>query len=71
MQAEINATAIESVVKIKTHPFTDHRGTFLNAFRSQDDAFLISWGDREINQVNISRTENVGAIRGLHFQSPP
>ena len=40
-------------------------------FRAQDPAFIESWGDRCIAQVNLSRTESVGTIRGLHFQSAP
>lgn len=28
-------------------------------------------GDRRIAQINISRTDTVGAIRGLHYQRPP
>ena len=30
-----------------------------------------SWGDRGIAQVNVSRTEAVGTIRGLHLQAEP
>ena len=30
-----------------------------------------SWGDRGIAQVNLSRTEAVGTIRGLHLQAEP
>ena len=30
-----------------------------------------SWGDRGIAQVNLSRSEAVGTVRGLHFQLPP
>ena len=30
-----------------------------------------SWGDRRIAQVNLSRTEEVGTIRGLHLQADP
>ena len=30
-----------------------------------------SWDDRAIAQVNFSRTEEVGAIRGLHLQAEP
>ena len=30
-----------------------------------------SWGDRVISQVNHSRTEVVGTVRGLHLQAPP
>lgn len=30
-----------------------------------------SWGDRGIAQVNLSRSEAMGTIRGLHLQAPP
>ena len=52
--------------ELHAQPFADHRGAFLNAFRAQDPAFMGSWGDRGIAQVNLSRTEAVGTIRGLH-----
>ena len=71
MTAELHSTPINGVFELHVEPFVDHRGAFLNAFRSQELAFAGSWGDRGINQVNISRTEGVGTIRGLHFQSEP
>ena len=52
-------------------PFADHRGAFLNAFRGHEPAFAEAWGERPIAQVNLSRTEAVGAIRGVHLQAPP
>lgn len=52
-------------------PFVDNRGAFLNAFRAEEPAFTGSWGDRGIAQVNLSRNEAVGTIRGLHLQAPP
>lgn len=52
-------------------PFVDPRGVFLNAFRSQDAAFAHAWGDRTIAQVNLSRSETAGLVRGLHFQAAP
>lgn len=30
-----------------------------------------SWGNRGVAQVNISRTEAVGTVRGLHLQADP
>ena len=30
-----------------------------------------AWGDREIKQVNVSRSVSVGTIRGLHLQAEP
>lgn len=51
--------------------FTDHRGSFINCFRSQVQCFSDVWGDRPIAQINISRTKAVGSVRGLHLQAPP
>ena len=71
MSPELRPTPIEGVFEFFSHPFIDHRGGFLNAFRSQECAFRDSWGDRGIAQVNLSRTERVGTIRGLHCQLSP
>ena len=51
--------------------FYDHRGSFLNGFRIHEPAFDLAWGDRPIAQVNLSRTKEVGAVRGLHLQAAP
>ena len=64
-------TSIAGVLELVGHPFSDHRGAFLNAFRAQELTFAQAWGDRGIDQVNLSRTEAVGAVRGLHLQAPP
>lgn len=64
-------TPIPGVQVLVGEPFIDHRGSFLNAYRAQEPLFAKAWGDRSIAQVNISRTETLGAIRGLHLQSPP
>ena len=71
MSAELRRTAINGVFELHAQSFADHRGAFLNAFRAREQAFMDSWGDRAIAQVNISRTETVGTIRGLHFQEKP
>lgn len=71
MPAELRRTPINGVYELYAEPFADHRGAFLNAFRAQEPAFMASWGDRGIAQVNLSRTEAVGTIRGLHRQAPP
>ena len=71
MPAELRPTPINGVFELHAQPFADHRGAFLNAFRAQDPAFMGSWGDRGIAQVNLSRTEAVGTIRGLHLQAEP
>ena len=71
MTAELRRTPINGVFELISQPFADHRGAFLNAFRGQELAFIGSWGDRGIAQVNLSRTEAVGTIRGLHLQAEP
>jgi dTDP-4-dehydrorhamnose 3,5-epimerase len=71
MPAELHLTPLNGVFELHAQPFADHRGAFLNAFRAQEPTFIGSWGDRGISQVNISRTETVGTIRGLHLQAEP
>lgn len=71
MPAELRRTPICGVFELLAQPFADHRGAFLNAFRIQEPAFTEAWGERPIAQVNLSRTEAVGAIRGLHLQAFP
>ena len=71
MTAKFYCTSIACVLELVMKPLSDHRGAFLNAFRAQDHVFMGSWGDRDIAQVNVSRTEAVGTIRGLHLQAPP
>lgn len=71
MAAELRRTPINGVCEFLSEPFADHRGGFLNAYRAQEPAFIASWGDRRIAQVNHSRTEAVGTIRGLHLQAEP
>lgn len=64
-------TPIAGVFELVGQAFSDHRGTFLNAFRVQEPAFAQAWGNRPIAQVNLSSTKGVGVLRGLHLQSPP
>jgi dTDP-4-dehydrorhamnose 3,5-epimerase len=71
MPAELHPTPIEGVLELRTQPFADHRGAFLNAFRAAEPAFQEAWGQRAIAQVNLSRSEAVGTVRGLHLQAPP
>ena len=71
MSTELLCTPINGVFELLAQPFADHRGAFLNAFRAQEPAFMGSWGDLDIAQVNVSRSETVGTIRGLHLQAPP
>lgn len=69
MSVEVQFTSIPGLTYLTGIPHVDHRGSFLNAFRSNDPAFVNIWGPRHVSQVNISTTECVGVVRGLHFQA--
>jgi dTDP-4-dehydrorhamnose 3,5-epimerase len=71
MTTEARPTLLAGVWELVGEPFRDARGAFLNGFRVQEAAFAQAWGDRCIAQVNLSRTEEVGTVRGLHLQAPP
>ena len=71
MATELRPTPLADVFELVGVPFADHRGAFLNAFRGSEAAWMASWGDRQIAQVNLSRTEVVGTVRGIHFQRAP
>lgn len=71
MDADLVETTIAGVIEVRSTPFRDARGAFLNAFPKQDPAFSAAWGNRPVAQVNLSRTELVGSVRGLHLQASP
>ena len=71
MPAEFCRTRIEGVFELRGQPSFDSRGSFLNAFRAHEQAFVEAWGDRRIVQVNLSRNDVAGTIRGLHLQGKP
>ncbi len=71
MVTSLHPSPINNVVELAAQPFRDDRGAFLSAFRAQEAGFAEAWGDRGIAQVNFSRTEAVGTVRGLHLQEPP
>lgn len=54
---------------VTSRPHQDERGSFARWFCEADLAAVI--GGRRIVQINHSRTQARGAIRGLHFQHPP
>jgi dTDP-4-dehydrorhamnose 3,5-epimerase len=71
MLTDRRCTPTSGVFELLAHSSSDARGSFFNVYRSHDEAFQLSWGQRNISQVNISRTEVVGTIRGLHMQADP
>lgn len=66
---ELRTTPIDGLSLAQTKPHCDQRGSFTRLFCSEQLSMLI--GNRTIVQMNHSRTNTLGSIRGLHFQRPP
>jgi len=66
---KIVQTDIPSLFVVETTPHADVRGAFARLYCERELSQLI--GERQIVQVNHSRTTTVGAIRGMHFQFSP
>jgi len=62
-------TAIRGVEVVNTIPITDHRGALTRFFCEEELSEILN--GRRIVQINHSRTEKVGAVRGLHYQDSP
>jgi dTDP-4-dehydrorhamnose 3,5-epimerase len=60
---------IKGVMIVHSKVIKDSRGFFYRAFCEADHASILL--NRSIKQINLSSTESVGAIRGIHFQFPP
>ena len=65
----ILATPILGLMVVETIPNVDTRGAFVRLYCEQELNTLI--GHRKIVQINHSRTVNIGAVRGMHFQHAP
>ncbi len=65
----IHSTPLNDVRIMEPEPFADERGWFARLFCRKELRQLLD--NRSIVQINHSRTVCRGAIRGLHFQSPP
>ena len=65
----ITATPLQGLSLVKRTPVQDSRGSFARLFCS-DELSVLGW-NTAIAQVNLSRTELKGTIRGMHFQHPP
>ena len=62
-------THIDGVFVAETNPFIDERGSFARLFCDNDLKEVLY--NRQIVQINHSKTKTIGAIRGLHYQKPP
>ena len=66
---KVHAAPLQGLAVVETEPFEDHRGYFARLFCAQELSGCLD--GRQIAQINLSRTAQVGAVRGLHFQYPP
>ncbi len=65
----ILTTPVPNLMLVETAPHADGRGAFARLYCESELNNLI--GERRIVQINHSRTDRVGSVRGLHFQRPP
>jgi len=65
----LRPTPIAGLMVAETTRICDHRGAFARLFCEQELAEAM--GERHIVQINHSRTSQVGAVRGMHFQHAP
>jgi len=66
---KLHTISLNGAALIEAEPFCDHRGTFARFFCADELSELL--GDRQIVNINFSRTALKGAVRGMHFQYPP
>jgi dTDP-4-dehydrorhamnose 3,5-epimerase len=66
---KLHLTTISGLVVAEKKAYKDERGSFARLFCEHELASVI--GNRRIVQINLSCTQAVGAVRGLHFQHTP
>ena len=66
---KISTTHITKVIIVETIKHVDNRGEFFRAYCHNELASIV--GNRQIVQINISKTIAAGAVRGMHYQRPP
>lgn len=65
----IESTGIQGAFEVHTRPIGDERGFFYRAFCERELAEVVL--GQPIRQINVSRTQESGTVRGFHFQYPP
>jgi len=66
---KIEKTNIQGLLIAESSYFSDERGAFSRLFCRSELQELI--GQRNVVQINQSKTILLGAVRGLHYQLPP
>jgi dTDP-4-dehydrorhamnose 3,5-epimerase len=69
MGLKVADTKIPGLYAVEGSPIADVRGSFARLFCADELGGIL--GDRRIVQVNQSKTNAIGAVRGLHFQHAP
>ena len=65
----ITDTPLSGLKVVRSSPHRDERGVFTRLYCSRELQSML--GHRQIVQINYSRTNHAGAVRGMHFQRPP
>lgn len=60
---------LEGTFLVETNVFKDHRGIFARFFCQGEMKEIL--GNRQIVNVNFSKTMQKGSVRGLHYQTSP
>ena len=66
---KITKLRLEGTYVVEPNPFVDTRGVFSRYFCKRELKNIIN--DREIVNINYSKNYKKGAVRGLHYQTPP
>jgi dTDP-4-dehydrorhamnose 3,5-epimerase len=66
---DASPTGLDGLLVLQRKLAGDDRGLFGRLFCA-DDLCLFGW-DKSLAQSNISITQGVGTVRGMHFQRPP
>ena len=68
MSHRLEKTPIKGLYEIVSDYFNDERGSFLGCFKLKEPPFCDLWSYRSVRQINISSSNKIGSIRGLHYQ---
>lgn len=65
----VETTPIPGVMVVTGQAFADHRGAFQRLYCDRELAHVLA--GRNVVQINHSRTTQIGAVRGMHYQLAP
>lgn len=65
----VRPTSIDGLYELQTTPLGDNRGRFTRIFCERELTSIRP--GLHFTQINLSETRGMGALRGLHYQTPP